>query len=458
MKKYLVLVVLLIFILGCGGKSPGNGTDLDPGGANGDDPTPSGEYCTVTVGAGEPVAVVELYIGDSLRQTAAVITKQGKFTVPPERYYAISRFIDNKAIAMCDPNGTWQYEYHVIDKNGNVLNKIDSSIFGNDYMNNKSILARYYSEGIVAFMQGNLFGFVNINGQVIASAQYEEIKPFSNGLAAVKKGVAWEFIDTQDHVVFSLGDFSGCDSFYDGLAYYFDNDGFGYRDKTGTVIISYRYSSDWPSPKRYGFCARYGSFSEGIAPAEVERWVGDTQFQELGIMDKEGRVLFRQEESDACKRWKVVGHHLDGNRFINGLLPVCTSDAFSWTGYGFLDINGKLTIPMQTQWRPVGYCYAYETTIENLDGYCAFHEDLCAVQEFGSNDGKIGFIDNTGYVQIDYQYDAVRQFANGLAAVGVENGSNWQWIYIDKNGDTVIGSLRGKNNESLTLSNAFNFE
>lgn len=464
MKKSLVFVicglVILTLVCGCGGKPPDDAVGPDPdtpgdNGNGGDDPAPvPGQYSTVTAGIDEPVAVIELYVGDSFTKTAAVINKQGQFTIAPERYCAISKFIDNKAFAIA-LDSSWQSEYHVIDKNGNVLTKI-TGVFSGNHMDNAGYLMDYYSEGITAFRQNGLYGFVNVDGEVIAPAQYDEVQPFSDGLAAVNKGVAWEYIDTEGDVVFSLGDYSGCGSFSEGLAYYSDQDGHGYRDKTGAIVFGARYNVSSP---REGFFSRYGYFSEGLVPAEVEWWVGDSQCLALGIMDKEGRILFRQDVSDPLKRWRVVGHHINGNKFVNGLLPVCTSDAFSWTGYGFIDNTGNLAIPLQSEWQPVGYCHGYETCAENLDEYCAFYEDLCAVQSFNDSASKIGFIDKTGHVEIDYQYDAVRQFAGGLAAVAVENtNGQLEWSYIDKSGNIEIGGLKGPNQEKLTICNAFNFE
>ena len=63
--------------------------------------------------------------------------------------------------------------------------------------------------------------------------------------------------------------------------------------------------------------------------------------------------------------------------------------------YGFIDKSGKVVIEPQFDW--VG----------------AFSEGLARVKK----DGKYGFIDKSGKVVIEPQFDEVRAFSEGLAKV-----------------------------------------
>lgn len=62
-----------------------------------------------------------------------------------------------------------------------------------------------------------------------------------------------------------------------------------------------------------------------------------------------------------------------------------------------------------------------------------FSEGLAAVKE--NLHGNWGFIDEQGNLVIDFQYDSVYDFREGLACVQNENGL---WGYIDKTGNVVI--------------------
>ena len=64
-------------------------------------------------------------------------------------------------------------------------------------------------------------------------------------------------------------------------------------------------------------------------------------------------------------------------------------------GYGFIDKSGKVVIEPQ------------------FDNVSAFSEGLAQVEK----DDKWGFIDKNGKVVIEPQYDYVRDFSEGLAEV-----------------------------------------
>lgn len=56
-------------------------------------------------------------------------------------------------------------------------------------------------DGIIAFCQGDKWGFVNTEGEVIVKPAYDEARSFSNGIAAVKDADKWGFIDTKGNLV-----------------------------------------------------------------------------------------------------------------------------------------------------------------------------------------------------------------------------------------------------------------
>ena len=82
--------------------------------------------------------------------------------------------------------------------------------------------------------------------------------------------------------------------------------------------------------------------------------------------------------------------------------------------YGFIDETGRVVIPCQ--WKDVNF----------------FSEGLAGVKD---ENEKWGFIDKTGRVVIPCRWKEACFFSEGLARV---QGENWEWGFIDKNGRVVI--------------------
>ena len=402
---------------------------------------------TVTVGADDPVAVVYLS-EDGVTSTCAVINLSGQYTVAPGIYKAITGFIDNKAIAV-----TMDYsEYRVIDKNGNVLKTATPEQIGttHDFLRGMS---SYYSEGLLPIYDGQYYGFINNDLEVVAPLIYDEFLAYSEGLAAVCKDLVWQFIDTQGNVVIDLGIYSGCSSFTEGLAYFFKFDGTnGYMDQNGNCVIA-----SVESPQE-GFVTYQGQFSDGLAPAEVtvNRASGGNNWV-FGIIDKQGNIVFHlPADTEDGIYMQMLGW---GGTFVDGMYPLMTSTTFSATSYGFIGTDGQMKIALQTVWQPIGYYKGpiYYNYGDEADANIGFYEGLCAVQPFNESNGLIGFIDSGGTVVIDYQFYHAGRFSNGLAAVCTENSAG-KWIYIDASGNTVLSVFPGEDGTTLYMTYATDFE
>ena len=48
------------------------------------------------------------------------------------------------------------------------------------------------------------YGFVNKNGEVVIPCKYDEARSFSEGIAAVRLGDKWGFVDKKGNDTFSL--------------------------------------------------------------------------------------------------------------------------------------------------------------------------------------------------------------------------------------------------------------
>ena len=101
-----------------------------------------------------------------------------------------------------------------------------------------------------------------------------------------------------------------------------------------------------------------------------------------------------------------------GSNFSGGLARVYINNK-----YGFIDKTGKIIVEPQ------------------FDSVYSFIEGLASVRV----DGKYGFIDNTGKIIIKPQFDTISYFSEGLASVFVDG----KYGVIDKTGKIVIESQLG---------------
>ena len=85
-------------------------------------------------------------------------------------------------------------------------------------------------------------GYIDANGKVILQPQYCLARSFSEGLAQVKIGKKWGYIDENGEWSVTLQDFDSAGKFAEGLAVVTINDKhgynkYGYIDKSGKLVI-----------------------------------------------------------------------------------------------------------------------------------------------------------------------------------------------------------------------------
>ncbi|MBQ3485460.1 MAG: WG repeat-containing protein [Clostridia bacterium] len=232
--------------------------------------------------------------------------------------------------------------------------------------------------GVAAFEFHGLWGVINVNTNTTVSPYWDEIGYFNeHGLAKVKKGSQYGYIDTQGNVVVPC-------QWYDVSEY-----AGGYCTVAKAIEPT--------GGNRYG----YSNYVYGLYDAQGNE-VTPAQWRTLGL--------------SANSSW-LVGYR-DSNysniyapAFSDGKIKVQNPDGL----WGFIDEQGQLV--GSVEWW-------------NIDN---FSEGLAAVTDSNS---KVGFIDGEGNVVIKPQYDATRSFHEGLAAVRV--GSYWR--YIDQSNNVVISA------------------
>jgi hypothetical protein len=240
------------------------------------------------------------------------------------------------------------------------------------------ILAKYdyagdFSEGLAQVKLGLKWGFIDKTGKEVIPLKYDSAKWFSEGLAKVELGGKRGFIDKTGKEVIPLKYYVAM-WFSEGLAKAELGGKVGFIDKTGKEVIPLKYDYDT------------GDFSEGLAKVELGG--------KYGFIDKTGKEVIPLKYDYVT--W-----------FSEGLATVKLGGK-----WGFIDKTGKEVIPLK-------YDYA-----DN------FSEGLACVRLVD----KVGFIDKTGKEVIPSKYDSVGNFSEGLADVKLGG----KYGFIDKTGKEVI--------------------
>jgi hypothetical protein len=254
------------------------------------------------------------------------------------------------------------------------------------------------------------FGFIDKTGHMVIEPLFDEVRGFSEGLAAVSLGRHYR---------------------YDRGAELTDSGRWGYINQAGRMMIPPQYTKANP-------------FLGGVAVVSGDRT------DRFGVIDTMGRVVrpFDLHEIDPLFIDGVASARDEhGTGFIgtNGRFRFQRKDFsllssleeglahISMTGGrdGFVDRDGVLRIP--ARFVNVGY----------------FHDGLASAM----NDKDLwGFIDKAGTVVIPFQFEQAEEFYDGLARVAVlrstdddedgdgddeDDADDSVWCYIDRSGRIV---------------------
>ena len=223
---------------------------------------------------------------------------------------------------------------------------------------------------------------------VIANAQLLELKP----LAGYKLGSEWIIIDELGNKLYSSPFILDVEEYYEGLlgAYirYGNNVVSAYFDNSGEIVLA------TDSRKPYSFRNGRAFIVQEVDAAKHEYiW---------GAINRAGKFV-------------IPMNYIDITEFSEGLAYI-----MNLTERGFVDTNGKFVFKLDS----------------GFAGY-GFREGLSPVSD--ANIGKFAFVDKTGKVVIDYKFDEVGFFSEGLARAFSLNAQNkGAFGYINKSGNYVI--------------------
>ena len=237
------------------------------------------------------------------------------------------------------------------------------------------------SEGLAAVRElggAGKWGFLSVNGAMSIGFRYDDVRPFSEGRAAVRIGGKW-----------------------------------GYIDRKGTAVIAPSFDEA-------------GRFASGLAPADSGgRW---------GLIDFAGRWAVKPEFDNLREVHEGLSAALRGNKWgaVDGhgvaVIPFRYESIGSFSEglacaelggrWGFVASDGKVAIPFQ------------------FGSGSDFHEGVARVQVPGDFVTPFGFVSHDGAMRIECRYTYAKDFSEGLALVGdIVSGERY---FINLRGEVAL--------------------
>jgi len=278
------------------------------------------------------------------------IDQEGGLVIPPQ--FDFAEDFDN-GIALVEKDGTWG----IIDERGNWVNRALPSSERMPWLqgSEQRILIRAqgkahfiaidgrpipgvfddavgFSEGLASIKLGNKWGFINREGKTIIAPKFDSADFFAEGKAEVKLGPATFFVDQTGRKLFDVPSNMLIGRFNEGLARFQDDASelYGFIDERRRVAIKPQFPEA-------------GDFVEGVARVRVGH--------DWGFIDKKGKVIIEP------KYWEA-------NDFSEGLASVRIGDK-----WGFIRKDGSWAI------RPTFYnafdfkCGLASVELEDSRGY-----------------------------------------------------------------------------------------
>ena len=248
-------------------------------------------------------------------------------------------------------------------------------------------------------------GYIDLSGKMVIEPRFEWAHSFSEGRAVVQENGLWGVIDkTGKYVVRPT--YTGLYHFYEGLAAVtvgeepeelYDEYGnecddrkWGFIDETGKLVVPMKYD-------------KVASFSHGLAAVRKDdRW---------GMIDRTGKLVIPLKYKEL-------------RSFRHKRAAVRDTESGLW---GYLDTSGKFAIEPQFKTAEdfheglalVAVRISKDSPSEDERGQStnAISDEPFAFLDRPDKAHKYGYIDPSGKLAIEPQFDRARHFYNGYATV-----------------------------------------
>jgi hypothetical protein len=235
------------------------------------------------------------------------INKKGDWAIKPQFQDAWG--FDDKGLASVRSADGFEYR---IDKSGKPVAgelahfTVDDQHGYKNMVNGQIVVKPSYadghkfSEGLAAVKSGDKWGFIDATGKLAISAGYEEAWDFSEGLAPVKIGGKWGYIDAKGAVAIKP-QFDDANPMSDGFASVSVGGKYAYMDKKGKMIFNPKFDRvDMPS--------------EGLNVACNN--VAGTDAAKCGYIDMTGKMVIEQKYDDGGAFHEGAAVVLSGEKYF----------------------------------------------------------------------------------------------------------------------------------------------
>lgn len=231
---------------------------------------------------------------------------------------------------------------------------------------------RKFSEGLAAVRSGDKWGFFKEGDELFVGCKFEEVSDFKNGFAQVKMAGLWGFINNEG-IIIQMPFYDRVFDFKDGYAIVESNEQFGVIDTEGNTVIECFYKS--------------------IVPIGEDAFVVTMTDGKRGIIAKTREQLSREQlkvfEQITRFEYDAIG------KFQDGVAIVAKKDETGNFKYGFINRVGVI----------ITECI-YDEARGFKNGYAQVKQN-----------GKYGFINHKGEPVCDCKYEWIDGFTDGYARV-----------------------------------------
>ncbi|MGG9961630.1 WG repeat-containing protein [Ferruginibacter sp. SUN106] len=270
--------------------------------------------------------------------------------------------------------------------------------------------------GIARCSVNSKWGYVNSKGEEFIPADYDEIKPFAEGLAAVKNNNKYGFINMHNNTVIPL-QYEYAGHFKNGFAAVKLNDKYGFINPSGNEMTAFIYDDTWGYNGECAFVYLNNTWSAIDINGNILRTF---DYEQVFAWNSTDELISVQNDGlwgciDRNFNLKIPCIYNTWLIFNEGLSPVSRSMARKsdpenvFERISYVNLNGEEIIP-----------YLY-------DEGGLFKNGMAKVR---SGD-KWGYIDTGGNLAIPLLYDVAQDFENGIAIVE----SNSKKIKINAKGE-----------------------
>jgi hypothetical protein len=268
-----------------------------------------------------------------------------------------------------------------------------------------------FSEGLAVVRKGSLYtgkyGYINIYGEEVIPCIYQNAKPFKGDLAKVQEDGKWGFINKENWKIISLS-YDVVGEFSEGLLNVRRNNSWGYIDTNEKLILTDPY---WTEIR---------PFSEGLAAVKANTSYAFINKKKKYVIS---HSTFNGEVTDFSEG-KALVTSVNGKlrMYINKKSKRLSFGGKGFNIYGGYDLNffDKGSESFKNGYAKVKYSNKYGFISKTklitpliYDDAESFSEGFAVVKK----NYKYGFINTYGKEIIHLLYDKVESFSNGLAKV-----------------------------------------